>query len=116
MLLAKVERMSLHGHGNAFGVRCGQTDHVTFVARFCVWLWRRDGSFDDTVPGLCRRGLADRIGPDLNVQRLRSVGSLDAAQRPHFFQQFLDFLLDFLEQTYAAAADLAKWDRAALER
>jgi hypothetical protein len=27
-----------------------------------------------------------------------------------------DLLLDFLESTYAAAADLAKWDRAALER
>ena len=25
-------------------------------------------------------------------------------------------LLDFLQSTYAAAADLAKWDRAALER
>jgi hypothetical protein len=27
-----------------------------------------------------------------------------------------DLLLDFLQSTYAAAADLAKWDRAALER
>ena len=27
-----------------------------------------------------------------------------------------ELLLDFLESTYAAAADLAKWDRAALER
>jgi hypothetical protein len=26
-----------------------------------------------------------------------------------------DLLLDFLQATYAAAADLAKWDRAALE-
>ena len=27
-----------------------------------------------------------------------------------------DLLLGFLQETYAAAADLAKWDRAALER
>ena len=27
-----------------------------------------------------------------------------------------DMLLDFLQSTYSAAADLAKWDRAALER
>jgi hypothetical protein len=27
-----------------------------------------------------------------------------------------NLLLDFLQETYAAAADLAKWDRAALER
>jgi Family of unknown function (DUF5996) len=27
-----------------------------------------------------------------------------------------DTLLEFLQSTYVAAADLAKWDRAALER
>jgi hypothetical protein len=27
-----------------------------------------------------------------------------------------DLLLQFLQETYAAAADLGKWDRAALER
>src|SRR5579862_2663929 len=27
-----------------------------------------------------------------------------------------ELLLDFLQQTYAAAADLGRWDRAALER
>jgi hypothetical protein len=74
-------------------------------AAFYVYAYPEPDGYGDarltTAEGFYDKNVGQFILPYDAVRKARDPGRL---------------LLDFLQETYAAAADLAKWDRKALER